>query len=369
MVPQSGRVEQPGGTELRWAAHAALLGVLLSALAALTPTPVWPTDRELYQTVGREFLIPGCSDIHCFRVLIPWLLERLPGTSIFWWKAYAAACETIAAVLMGMMVVRMGASGRVATQVMWLTAFGSGSCYTLFDPYTSDPLMHLLAPALMLLLLSRRPLHAGVLAATAIFAKEFAVVPVAIFGVWRALQGRRTEAIRAIVVASIVGLVWAAWQWGLRSMLDYSHGATLIAYVAYWIGKVGPALALSSVTLALGVFWVLWPAGLMWGPREVRQLTLAAAPAMLLFCVVQQPDRALWNFAFAIMPAAAVVLSRIPASLGWTLVTAHIIASLRVGAQLPFVPPARVTLTSAALIAIASLWVARETSRRSALPA
>jgi hypothetical protein len=376
MVSDPGRLEQPEGTEVRWAAHAAVLGVLLSVLAVATPTPIWPTDKDFYLRIGREFLIPGCSDIHCFRVLVPWVIERLPGTSIVWWKAYAVACETAAAVIMGMMVVRMGATARVATQVMWLTAFGYGSCYTLFDPHTSDPLIHLLAPALMLLLLSRRTLHAGVLAAIGIFAKEFALAPVAIFGVWRALQGRRAEAVRAIVAASIVGLTWAAWQLGLRSMLDYSHAATTNEilggghiYVIFWLRKVGPALALSSVVLSLGVLWVLWPAGFVWGPREVRQLTFAATPAIVVLCAMQQPDRALWNFAFIIMPAAAVVLNRISAPLGWFLVAAHLVANLRVGAQLSFVPPARVTLTTAALVALAAVWAARTTPRRPAVTA
>ena len=89
------------------------------------------------------------------------------------------------------------------------------------------------------------------------------------------------------------------------------------------------------------------------GPAAVRQLTWAAIGPLLLFNYVQQPDRALWNFAFVVMPAAAVMLDRVAAPFGWALVAMQALAGLRIGAQLPFAPSLRLTLLGAIMCGFA----------------
>jgi len=116
------------------------------------------------------------------------------------------------------------------------------------------------------------------------------------------------------------------------------------------------SVIVGSIVMTLGMLWVLWPAGLVWGPRALTQLTLASLPCILVWCYVQQPDRALWNFAFAAMPAAAVVLARCGPMLGWMLVAAHALVNLRFGAQFSFVPPAKYSLTVALALACAAVW-------------
>jgi hypothetical protein len=82
-------------------------------------------------------------------------------------------------------------------------------------------------------------------------------------------------------------------------------------------------------------------------------------PALLVFNALQQPDRALWNFAFLVMPAVAIVLDRAPSSLGWILVGAQGLLNVRFGAQLSQVPAARLSLAAAALVAALIVWRAR----------
>ncbi|MGQ0732043.1 MAG: hypothetical protein ACT4QD_00130 [Acidobacteriota bacterium] len=341
------------------------LVVLLGAVAAATPPPWWPTDRDIYVRVGHELLIPGCTEIHCFRVLVPWLIEALPGSSDSWWTTYAVLCQAGAAVAMGRLVTVLGAKARTAAQVTWLTGLGAGALYTLFDPHTSDPLMQLLAPVLMVCLLTARPRSATMLATVGVLAKEFAVVPLAVMGLTRAVEQRRAEAWQLIRAAMVPAAVWAVWQVGLRVGLGYSSVASESgawdkgSYVAFWLINIGPGLAASSMLMALGALWVLWPAGLVLGDRSMRRQLFAATPIVLVFCAAQQPDRALWNFAFLIMPAVAVVLERTPARLGWLLVVAQGLANLRSGAQLTFVPPTRITLPVAGALAVASVWMAR----------
>jgi hypothetical protein len=82
---------------------------------------------------------------------------------------------------------------------------------------------------------------------------------------------------------------------------------------------------------------------------------MASIPVALVFAYVQQPDRALWNFHFVITPLAALVLYRLPAAMAWATVAAFAIANLRIGAQLMFIPAARVALALSIVLAAAGM--------------
>ncbi len=346
-------------------AEIALMAAVLGVAAWLSPQPWWETDRDVYERLGREWVVPGCNDFHCFRPLVSWILGRIPGPPLVIWKTYAVLCQIGAAIAMLHWARRWQASGRSARMVAWLTALGSGACYTFFDPYTSDPLMHLLGPVLMLAIDRGRIGMATTASAIGAFAKEFAAVPLAISAATRALQGKWAETRRLVVATVLVVSVWAAWQLIARTQLNYTTGPTYSAdvttggYLVFWLLTLSTTLVVTLITMVLGGLWLLWPVGLYWGPRDLRQLTFASVPALLVFNALQQPDRALWNFAFLVMPAVAIVLDRAPASLGWALVGAQGLLNLRFGAQLAAVPPARLSLAAAALVAAAIVWRAR----------
>jgi hypothetical protein len=111
--------------------------------------------------------------------------------------------------------------------------------------------------------------------------------------------------------------------------------------------------------MTLRGLWVFWGAAFLAAPRQIRQLSLAALPAIVIFNIVQQPDRALWNFAFVVMPAAAVFLDRVPVRLGWTFVIAQTLLNLRFGGQLLFLPPSRLMLLVSAGAAAVIVYRAR----------
>jgi hypothetical protein len=89
----------------------------------------------------------------------------------------------------------------------------------------------------------------------------------------------------------------------------------------------------------------------------MRLLAVASIPAMLALVYVQQPDRALWNFHFVVIPFAVLVLESLPAWGQALFVAMFGLSNLRFGAQLTFVPsglgPLTVSLVLAA-IAIAT---------------
>ena len=344
-----------------WARFLALL-VVLGAIAALAPVPSYPTDADLYERMGREWFIRGCDEIHCPRVLVPWILGLIPAASLIKWKTLAVICEAGAAWMMERWVSRLGAPPHVASQVMWLTALGSGSLYTFFDPHTADPLMHLLGPALMLLLFSSQITAAIVISAVAVFSKKFAAVPLFVAGLTWIQQQRWAEVRCTWIGLAVVIAIWAAWVVSLRVLLGYSYGKNhsvdLLGggFLFYWMARLPVSVIAGSIVMTFGMLWVLWPAGLLWGPRPLTQLTLAALPCILVWCYVQQPDRALWNFAFVAMPAAAVVLARCAPALGWALVAAHALVNLRFGAQFNFVPSAKYSLIVAMALALIAVW-------------
>jgi hypothetical protein len=349
-----------------------LLGliVVLGVIASAMPAPTWVTDQGAYERMTREWFIPGCGDYHCFRVLVPWMIRVLPGPDWLTWKAYAVICEALAATAMARWVVALGFTPKAGRMVMWATALGAGSLYAIFDPYSSDALMHLLGPGLSLLILRSRIGLAGAIAAAGTLAKEFAAIPLYVMAAVRAQQRRYAESRSALAAAAAATLVWTGWQAALRLGLRYETGPTFSAnllsggFIGFWVTHIGRGLIVKSIASVFAGFWLLWAAGLVWGPAFVRQLALAAAPTILVLCYLQQPDRALWNFAFVVMPAAAVVLDRVSAPLGWALVFAQSLANLRFGAQLPIAPPARFAFTLAAGLAMIAVWQAARGERR-----
>jgi hypothetical protein len=336
-----------------------------AAVAALAPEPWWPTDRGLYEDVARKGVVPGCADLHCFRPLVPWALGRIPGPPVLIWKSYAVICQAAAGIMMAFWVRRWGVNSSTARMVAWLTTLGSGACYTLFDPFTADPLMHVVTPTLMLLLDTRMVAAATAISAITVLAKEMAAVPLVIGLVYRALTGAWEQARPLLIGVTVVLSTWTAWQIFARTALGYTTGSSYSddflggSFVIVWLEILSLNLVLVLLAMTLGGAWVLWAAGLVAGPPALRQLTFAALPAMLIFNAVQQPDRALWNFAFIVMPAVAVVLNRAPAALGWTFVAAQVLLNVRFGAQLPQAPPARLTFFAAAVLAAALVWRGR----------
>jgi hypothetical protein len=343
-----------------WAGFLTMV-VVLGAIASMAPVPLHPTDADVYDQISREWFIRGCDQLHCSRVLVPWVLGLLPGSSLIKWKATAVLCEAGAAWMMARWVSRLGAPPGAALQVMWMTALGSGSLYTLFDPHTADPLMHLAAPALMLWLFDSQANRAIAAAAIGVFAKEFVAVPLLVAGLTWAQQRRWHDVRRVAIGVVVVAALWAGWVVLLRVGYanTYKNNSTDLlggGYLFYWMSRLPLSVILASIMMSLGALWVLWPAGLLRGPRPLVQLTLAAVPCILIWCYVQQPDRALWNFAFVGMPAAAVVLARTTPIVGWSVVAAHGLLNLRFGAQLAFVPSARYSLIAALGLSVAAVW-------------
>src|SRR5690242_16830680 len=107
------RASMPVGRGRR-AALVIACGGALSIAAWASPAPDRVTDRVVYERAAERMIVRVCSDLQCFRVLVPWVLGRLPGPSTLRWKAYAIVSNTAAAAAVLAFCLTLGLSHRTA---------------------------------------------------------------------------------------------------------------------------------------------------------------------------------------------------------------------------------------------------------------
>lgn len=341
-------------------------GVLavLASVAWLAPAP-FPTDQQMMEKVGQGVIVPGCADLNCFRVLVPAVVESLPGPALERWRAYAVFANAAAGIGAGRLALALGLAPRAVTLTIWLSALGAGSFSTVYHPFNADPLVLLLAPVTTLFLLRGRDGVAGLLAGVGIFAKEFAAAPLYIVAAAAALQREWATFGRRLALAVAVTALWVALQLVLMFAFDYSYNDNPSSkplaggYLRLWLSHVTPTTAAFGLFGAFGAVNLLLPLGWKLAPPVLRSLCLGAIPALLAFVYVATPERALWNFYFLIIPVGAIVLAHVPPVWSGVFVAAYTLANFRLGAQISNVPASRYALVVAiaiALFAVVHAW-------------
>src|SRR5262245_45908345 len=226
----------------RRAAAYLTLVVLLAGIAVFASRVRLP-DTFFYTRAAEHMINPGCAELHCFRVLVPWVLGALPGPSIVRWKGYAVVVNAAAALAVFDLCLLLGLSRRASVIAAVLTAFGFGSLYTLFEPYTSDPIMFFLAPLVTRLALDDRALGAGVAAGIGVLAKEFVLMPLAMVALVDGWMGQWRRAWRVVAAAAAGFAVWLALNAVLRFAFGYNYGPNKSpnllkgSYLAIWLGN------------------------------------------------------------------------------------------------------------------------------------
>ena len=354
---------------MKAAARFIVFAALLAAIAAASPPPDRVTDRDVYEATAARVVVPDCGDLQCFRVLVPWMLGRIGGPSTLRWKAYAVVCNAAAGLSVIACALAMGLTRRAATLASIAAAFGFGSLYTLHDPYTSDPLMYLLGPAITHEALAGRLAIGAAAGSVGVLAKEFAGAPLYIVAGFHAIERRWRDAMRALAAANIPFLVWVVFTLTLMLRFNYTYSGSASADLAGggnlvgWVSRQSPRGIASAMFIEFGAFWLLTPAGFFIAPPMLRKLFIVSLPVAALFGYVQQPDRALWNVHYLALPMGAAVLDAAPAVLGGATLAAFVVANLRVGAQLPLAAVGRGALALSVLLAAASTWTALRPAR------
>jgi len=344
---------------------------ILALVAWLAPVP-FPTDQAMMEKVGQGVIVPGCADLNCFRVLVPAVLESLPGPGLERWRAYAVVTNAAAAVATGRLALALGLAPRAVGLTIWLSALGAGSLSTVYHPFNADSFVLLLAPLTTMLLLAGRTVASGAVATVGIFAKEFAAAPLFIAAAAAALQRDWALCRTRVLTAVTVTAIWAALQVVLIMTFNYSYNDNPSSkpldggYLRLWLQHVSPATAAFGLFGAFGALNLMLPLGWKMAPPALRALCLGALPALAAFVYVATPERALWNFYFLAVPAAAIVLAYLPAALGWLFVAAYALANFRIGAQISQVPASRYALALSIILAIIAIVQALRAPRLTA---
>jgi hypothetical protein len=350
----------------RWSLIVTVWFAVLAAIAWASPAPDHVTDRGLYEATAEHIIVLDCSDLQCFRVLVPWVVGRFPGASGLRWKTYAALSNAAAASGVWLLCLSLGMSRRVAWMASAISALGFGSLYTLHDPYTSDPLMFAIGPVLTIQLLAGRMALAAGVAIVGVLAKEFAAAPLYAFALYAATERRWLTAARAFAAGNATFIMWAlltltlmlrfhyTWGWNGVGSANLTGGAAL----ALWAGRQSTRGIAFAMFNEFGALYVLAPVGLLFASSRMRRLAVVSLPIAAVFAYVQQPDRALWNFHYLVAPLAALVLERVPAALAWAVIALFAVGNLRVGAQLPIAAAAHAAIAASLLLACASVGLA-----------
>jgi hypothetical protein len=342
--------------------HFAAMVVVLAVVLRTSPPP-YPHDGERMQRVGREMLIAGCSDLNCFRILVPALVESFPGPLLERWRWYAVIGNAAGAIVTGELALAFGLTRQAALLTMWLSAVGFGSMATVYHPFTADSMMFFLCPMITLLLVRGRLIWAGAIATIGIFGKEVAAAPLFIGALAEAIGRRWRSAARMFTAGVVVTAIWIALQlilmWWL--LYDYSRNPSSRlfegGYLLFWLRHVGMVNAAVAIFVEYGAVYLLALYGLVLAPPRLRAFAIAAVVPGLVLSYVQIPDRALWNFYFVWIPLAAIVLAQVPAALAWAFVVLFGMTNLRIGAQLPFVPSMGVPMVITIAIAVVAIFV------------
>jgi hypothetical protein len=201
--------------------------------------------------------------------------------------------------------------------------------------------MYLLGPWMIAEVLRERLGVAGVLGSIGVLAKEFAAAPLWIAALWAALRRRWDFAVRAALLATTATLVWLTLQVTLMTLYNYTYGTNpsvnLLGggYLAVWASALGPMRTATSLFVVYGALYLLFVPGLARAERRLQLLALACVPAAAAFVYVQQPDRALWNFHFLVIPLSVPVLAALPDRACWAFVASFAVANVRLGTQQP----------------------------------
>ena len=338
--------------------------VLAAGIQALAPAQPRLSDRAEYEYSGRHGLAPDCPNtIYCYRILVPMLLERMPGDPELRWRAVQWLAHTSTGTIMSMAIAPAG-SPLVAAVVLQSSY---GFAFTAYDPYTADPVVFLIAALIFHLWMVDRPLAAAVLIAVGVFAKETVALVATAPAIAALLSARQTRWRWA--AAAVLGWVvllsfhwymdtYAGWGISRNPAANFSAGSWL---ALWWRNNPSHLRKAFMLFSAFGWAWVFAMLGYRGATPALRQLALGAVVPIVVLLYVQTPERALANAFFVIVPLATVFLSPVsPAAAGVAAVTNGLVTA-KIGLSTAWLPGTPVLLIPASLCAA---WAFNSSRRR-----
>ncbi len=340
---------------------------LACAVGVLAPREIGTTaDRTGYEFVEAHPLAANCPhSIFCYRVLVPGALEHIPSPDVVRWRAFAIGANTLTGVLLAGLAAA-AAVRSVAFTRPWLAAIVAsilyqasfGATFAVFDPFTPDAAVYLLAACLAVLWWLDRPWLAMLLAVAGVFAKETVALVMTAVALAACVQprARRRPWLIGALAAWVVVIGFHVFMDAFAGWTEQGSGSVDLlggAWLARW-------LADSTLTTSSRLLYLFIPFGFAWlyaalgagrAPRRLQSLALGALLTVPALVYVQTPERALATASFIVIPLAALYLGRASAALALAAAATNALLTARVGLSTAWLPPIPYLLVLAGSVA------------------
>jgi hypothetical protein len=162
---------------------------------------------------------------------------------------------------------------------------------------------------------------------------------------WLAAAAAAWLALLAFHATMDLGFGWTEFRGPASDLLGGS-------WFGRWLADptLTPAAHLLYLFIPFGFAWLYAALAIPVAPRRLRAMAFGAA-VLLPLLYVQQPERALATAGFAVVPMAALYLSRAPLLLALAATLSNAVLTARVGLSTPLLPPLVYSLILAGILA------------------
>lgn len=359
----------PSATAMAGVRQRAVIFLLNAALAIALQAVTSPvpelSDRVRYEWAGTHPLGPSCPSIsgvlYCYRVLVPVVLEQVPADPDLRWRVYRWTATAVAGTVVALTAASPSGSLHAAIAASILTQASYGFAFTAYDPYSADPAVFLTLALLAWCWLRDRWGIALALALVGIFAKETVALMSVATALAALIRPRRASWKIWVAEGALVIGVLALYRWIMQAYLGWavSSSASLLqielvegGWLRLWMQGNPPATQAFLIFASFAFAWVYAALGVKDAGPALRNLALGSALPFLALNYVQNPERALGNLFFVVIPLASLTLARVPAGLAVFAAVASAAITARAGTSSPWLPPALYLLVPGFVAAI-----------------
>lgn len=372
----------------KWVAVCAL-NVVLAAIIQAAPLgePVL-TDRDRYEAYAehlgdrawfnRTDPVSGLRTlpdrIYPYRVLVPVALAQLPFDSGTRWRLYRWGATATAGVIVAATAHSLAGSMAAAVLASLLSQGSFGFAFTAYDPYSPDPFVFVcLALMAWCWLHDAWPL-AFAIGAIGLLGKETVVLMSGATALASLIPPRRRSwplwfaqgpSLLALLLMFRLSFdEYVGWGHNLADGQLIQNSLTGGGWLALWMQGNPVPNQLFLIFAVFSVAWIFALVAVRHSPPDLLKLTIGAAAPFLALVYVQNPERALGNLFFVVVPLAVVTLSRVPFWMGLIAATLGTAISVRAATASDWLPASNATIPLAMLAAAGVLWTYSRTPLR-----
>lgn len=339
-------------------ANVALAGLLRQGV----PEQPNYSDLNAYNFVGDHGLGPDCPfSVYCYRILVPVTLAQLPGDPETRWRAAEFIGVSLAGFVTAVATAALTPAWQAPLLATLVAQLSYGFTYTAYDPYSPDAMVFLIAALLLLAWLREQAWAALGLSLIGVLVKETVALVAISTGLAAIVRPRDARWRLWFAQAAAVGALLLGFHWIMDTYNGWGISANVASkfsagsWLAVWLENMDSYGRIAFLLFTpFGFAWGYALLGFRFASRRMRALALGAMIPMLALNYVQNPERALANSFFVVVPLTAVYLSRVSPAAGFAAAITNGLLTARVGLSTVWLPSTRWLVVPALATAI---WV------------